>query len=36
MAGLTGTVLALVLALAWLFALGFFIGLGWRRAQTVG
>lgn len=30
------TLLALVVALAWLFALGFFIGLGWRKAQAMG
>lgn len=31
-----GTVLALVIALAWLVALGFFVGLGWRKAQAMG
>jgi hypothetical protein len=36
MSNVGGTVVALVLALAWLVALGFFVGLGWRKAQTMG
>lgn len=27
------TALAIVIAIAWLFALGFFVGLGWKKAQ---
>jgi hypothetical protein len=27
------TLLALAIALAWLFVLGFFVGLGWKKAQ---
>jgi hypothetical protein len=28
------TFLAVIVSIAWLFALGFFIGLGWKKATT--